>query len=77
MAPFINTISVQDLGSNFMLDTKRKKRKGCNDQLDKCDLLEMLQYNCIAEENRVVCRPVERFFRRSALHFELRDIMTN
>lgn len=51
-----------------------RRRKGGDVELQKCELLEMLQYNCVVEgrteserhrrEARVVCRPVERWFRR-------------
>lgn len=55
-------------------DTQVIRRKD-KIELEKCELLEMLQYECgiarsrdgsgrIESRARIVCRPVERFFRR-------------
>lgn len=64
MAPFLSTIPVVDLVSYAQLNTHLKKRKGFDGHLEKCELQEMLQYVCEVEGERVVCRPVERIFRR-------------
>ncbi|KAL2218363.1 hypothetical protein M432DRAFT_612713 [Thermoascus aurantiacus ATCC 26904] len=51
---------------------KEKRRKGGPIDLDKCALLEMLQYSCnpphegVPEPGVVRCRPVVRLFRRCA-----------
>ncbi|RKF62812.1 hypothetical protein OnM2_030003 [Erysiphe neolycopersici] len=64
MAPFLSTIPVLDLVSHAQLNTHAKKRKQYDGLLEKCELQEMLQYMCEVEGERVVCRPVERIFRR-------------
>lgn len=64
MAPFISTIPVSDLALNAQLRTNERKHSGYGGNFDKCELLEMLQYTCEVEGDKVVCRPVERLFRR-------------
>jgi len=69
MAPPVATFPASDLPSISQTNLQGKKRKGFNGDLKKCELLEMLQYNCGIEEpvrrNSVVrCWPVEKLFRR-------------
>ncbi|KAI1002784.1 hypothetical protein K3495_g5422 [Podosphaera aphanis] len=64
MAPFITTFPVDDLHVHIKKNEKGKLRKGFHGQLEKGELLEMLQYECAVKGEKVICQPVERFFRR-------------
>ncbi|RKF74283.1 hypothetical protein GcM1_240080 [Golovinomyces cichoracearum] len=64
MAPFLKTIPARDLALHAKLNTIEKSCVGYNGQLEKGEELEMLQYICEVQGEKVVCRPVERFFRR-------------
>ncbi|TGO22223.1 hypothetical protein BPAE_0177g00170 [Botrytis paeoniae] len=53
------------------LTSKSQHRKGFDGNLKNCELLELWQYNCDLQKDRdgkvgenIVCRPVERLFRR-------------
>jgi hypothetical protein len=79
MSPPVEGWSASELPRRIQADVHGRRRKGGDGkggdvELEKCELLEMLQYNCVVEgrteaerynrDARVVCRPVERWFRR-------------
>jgi len=74
MPPPVERWPASELPLRIQATLDGRRRKGGNVELEKCELLEMLQYNCVVEgkseskrysrEARVVCRPVERWFRR-------------
>ncbi|KAF7883455.1 uncharacterized protein EAF02_005375 [Botrytis sinoallii] len=60
------------------LTSKSQHRKGFDGNLKNCELLELWQYNCDLQKDRdgklgenIVCRPVERLFRRCKIEREL------
>jgi len=67
MAPPVESWPAHELPERVQVTKEGRRRK---DQIDlhKCELLEMVQYECLVEDVRknaqVVCRPVERLFRR-------------
>lgn len=69
MSPPVETFSATELPDRVQVNTQGRRRKGGNIELQKCELLEMLQYECEVEnaarkDSQVICRPVERLFRR-------------
>ncbi|CAD6499535.1 BgTH12-03646 [Blumeria graminis f. sp. triticale] len=64
MAPFMMSFAARDLASQVGSECTRKKIRGTAVQLDQGERLELLQYECTADGKTVVCRPVERFYRR-------------
>jgi hypothetical protein len=72
MAPSIEPFPASELPKRVQMTMKGRQRKDKID-LEACELLEMLQYECAVEDGgrtrdaRVVCRPVERLFRRWVL----------
>jgi len=69
MAPPVESWSAHELTDRVQVTKEGRRRKDRID-LNKCKLLEMLQYECLVEDGgrranaRVICRPVERLFRR-------------
>jgi hypothetical protein len=69
MAPPIEIWSASELPDRVQVTMKGRLRKD-QIELQDCELLEMLQYECTVQDGRrdreaaVVCRPVERLFRR-------------
>ncbi|KAL4809902.1 hypothetical protein BDV18DRAFT_129840 [Aspergillus unguis] len=75
MAPLVPVFSPEKLPDHVNIVTRNfqeKRRKGGAVELEKCKLLEMVQYSCnppqngIPEPGVVVCKPVVRLFRRCA-----------
>ncbi|KAL2814169.1 hypothetical protein BJX63DRAFT_205215 [Aspergillus granulosus] len=76
MAPLVPFFSAEALPDHVNTVTKNfqevKRRKGGQIELEKCKLLEMVQYSCnppqdgIPQPGVVVCKPVVRLFRRCA-----------
>lgn len=73
MAPLVPVFSAEKLPEHVNIVTKNfreKRRKGGAVELEKCKLLEMVQYSCnppqdgIPKPGVVVCKPVVRLFRR-------------
>ncbi|KAL4784773.1 hypothetical protein BJX76DRAFT_356758 [Aspergillus varians] len=75
MAPLVPVFSAEKLPDHVNIVTRNfqeKRRKGGTVELEKCKLLEMVQYSCnppqdgIPKPGVVVCKPVVRLFRRCA-----------
>lgn len=73
MAPLVPVFSATDLPDRVQIvhsAFKEKRRKGEPIDLEKCALLEMVQYSCnppsegIQPPGVVKCKPVVRLFRR-------------
>ncbi|KAH8687751.1 hypothetical protein BGZ60DRAFT_15485 [Tricladium varicosporioides] len=69
MAPPLEIFPAKDLPYRAQANVYGTKRKGFDGDLKKCELMEMLQYDCQVEEPKrrdgvVRCWPVERWFRR-------------
>lgn len=68
MAPPVEAFPAQELAARVQYDARGKYRKG-GIELERCKLLEMVQYACEVENRndprgRVMCRPLVRLFRR-------------
>ncbi|KAK8175647.1 hypothetical protein IWX90DRAFT_424789 [Phyllosticta citrichinensis] len=67
MAPPIEHFPPEELEARAQFDAKGRYRKGGVD-LEKCKLMEMLQYDCWVERRVsqpfVKCRPLVRMFRK-------------
>jgi Mitochondrial export protein Som1 len=68
MAPPVESWSARELPDRVQVTAEGRRRKDWI-ELEKCELLQMVQYECsVLHEGRpgapVVCRPVERLFRR-------------
>jgi len=68
MAPPVESWSASELPDRVQVTADGRRRKD-RIELGKCALLQMVQYECFVLEERkpgapVVCRPVERLFRR-------------
>lgn len=75
MAPLVPIFSAEALPDHVSIVRKNfqeRRRKGGPVELEKCKLLEMVQYSCnppqdgIPAPGVVVCKPVVRLFRRCA-----------
>ncbi|GJP93158.1 hypothetical protein CBS115989_6696 [Aspergillus niger] len=75
MAPLVPVFSAEALPEHVNIVTKNfqeKRRKGGPVELEKCKLLEMVQYSCnppqegIPKPGVVNCKPIVRLFRRCA-----------
>jgi len=69
MAPPVESWSTAELEGRIHVNRDGKKRKGFDGKLGACELLGMLQYECLVDEphtrdSLVRCWPVERLFRR-------------
>jgi Mitochondrial export protein Som1 len=73
MAPLVPVFHTPDLPSRIQIEHrafKEKRRKGGPLDLDKCDLMELVQYSCnppeagIQAPGVVKCVPIVRLFRR-------------
>jgi hypothetical protein len=70
MPPPLETWPASQLDYRSQVSMKDTKRKGFDGDLKACKLLELLQYECgitegpVTKESRIICWPVERFFRR-------------
>ncbi|KAA8564926.1 hypothetical protein MFRU_008g02240 [Monilinia fructicola] len=72
MTPPLLPFSPLNLPSEAALSANSTYRKGFDGNLKNCELLELFQYNCDLQKNksgrigdeRIVCQPVERLFRR-------------
>ncbi|TQS36892.1 hypothetical protein Golomagni_02649 [Golovinomyces magnicellulatus] len=74
MAPFLKTIPARDLAVHARLNTKMKGRAGYNGHLEKGEKLEMVQYICEVQGEKVICQPIERFFRRFGIFTVKTDV---
>jgi hypothetical protein len=68
MAPPVESWSARELADRVQVTAEGRRRKD-RIELEKCDLLQMVQYECsVLDGGRpgapVMCRPVERLFRR-------------
>jgi hypothetical protein len=69
MAPPVESWSARELPDHVQVTVEGRRRKDLI-ELEKCELVRMVQYECfVVDEGRrpgapVVCRPVERLFRR-------------
>ncbi|KAB8073123.1 hypothetical protein BDV29DRAFT_157924 [Aspergillus leporis] len=75
MAPLVPIFSADSLPDHVSIvrrNFQERRRKGGPVELEKCKLLEMVQYSCnppqdgIPPPGVVVCKPVVRLFRRCA-----------
>ncbi|PYH76194.1 hypothetical protein BO82DRAFT_359379 [Aspergillus uvarum CBS 121591] len=75
MAPLVPVFHAETLPEHVNISTKNfqeKRRKGGPVDLEKCQLLEMVQFSCnppqggIPKPGVIVCQPVVRLFRRCA-----------
>lgn len=74
MAPLVPVFSSESLPDHVNTVRRNfheeKRRKGTPVDLEKCKLLEMVQYSCnppqdgIPKPGTIVCKPVVRLFRR-------------
>jgi hypothetical protein len=69
MTPPIEAWSPKELEDRIRGNTKGEYRKDFDGDLKKCELLELLQYDCKVEnpdsrDSLVRCWPIERLFRR-------------
>jgi len=69
MTPPVESWPAHELESRILGNVKNRRRRGFDGDLKKCELLELLQYNCKVDdpekrESLVRCWPVERLFRR-------------
>lgn len=70
MAPPVDVFPASELAERVQLTAQHRRRKPPVD-LKKCELLEMIQYDCRVDEGpgsggrgKVLCTPIERLFRR-------------
>jgi hypothetical protein len=69
MTPPVESWEVRELQERVLGNGKGRRRKGFGGDLRKCELVELLQYNCevekpVTRESRTRCWPIERLFRR-------------
>jgi hypothetical protein len=69
MAPPLESWPASELPDRTRGNAKGDFRKGFDGDMKKCELLEMLQFECGIEKpgvklSPVRCRPMERLFRR-------------
>lgn len=72
MTPPCRSFPASQLPVQIQVDVDSKKRKACEGKsvdLNACELLSMMQYNCKVEHpeqpnSPVRCYPVQRWFRR-------------
>ena len=69
MAPLIESFPPSQLEWRVQQLPNGKRRKGEDIDLEKCELLEMVQYSCVVAEKdggqaRVKCYSIERLFRK-------------
>lgn len=76
MAPLVPVFSAESLPdhvSTVRKNFQERRRKGGPVELEKCKLMEMVQYSCnppsegIPKPGVVICKPVVRLFRRYVL----------
>lgn len=68
MSPPIELFSASQLPDRVQVTTRNRRRKKLVD-LQKCDLMEMVQYSCDVEKDKggasiIKCEPLVRLFRR-------------
>jgi hypothetical protein len=68
MAPPVEAWSARELPDRVQVTAEGRRRKD-RIELKKCELFQMVQYECFVREEekpeaRVFCQPVERLFRR-------------
>ena len=68
MAPPTEAFPASELPYRIQATVQGKRRKGGDIDLRKCDLQEMVQYNCKVDEQQpsapVKCYPIVRLFRK-------------
>lgn len=81
MAPPVASFEAQDLDKYLQILPNGQRRKPQAD-LQKCELKEMLQYNCdlggprSSATSRIVCEAVLRLFRRQARYYGYTTALT-
>lgn len=72
MAPPIEAFPVSELEDRVNIQSNGRRRKGGDIDLRKCELLELLQYECRLKGSKkdrqsvIQCAPVIKLFRRCA-----------
>ena len=71
MTPPVEVFPALELPSRVQVTTKGKRRKG-NVDLEKCELLQIMQYACNIQDTTVrdspiICEPIQRLFRKYGL----------
>jgi hypothetical protein len=71
MTPPVEVFPAFELPSRVQVTTKGKRRKD-NIDLEKCELLQIMQYECNIQDTKVrdspiICEPIQRLFRRYGL----------
>ena len=70
MAPPVEEFPVSELENRVNVQSNGRRRKGGDIDLRKCELLELVQYECGLEgdekdrDSVIVCAPVVKLFRR-------------
>ena len=70
MAPPVEAFPVSELEDRINVQLNGRRRKGGDIDLRKCELLELVQYECVpkrTEKERrsiIQCEPVVKLFRR-------------
>ena len=69
MAPPMEAFPVSELEDRINVQTNGRRRKGGDIDLRKCELLELVQYECGLKERQnrqsiIQCAPVVKLFRR-------------
>ena len=70
MAPPVEAFPVSELENRINIQLNGRRRKGGDIDLRKCDLLELVQYECdlkaMEKDGRSIiqCEPVVKLFRR-------------
>ncbi|KAL8668621.1 MAG: hypothetical protein Q9168_006762 [Polycauliona sp. 1 TL-2023] len=69
MAPPIETFPASQLPYRVQVAANGKRRKGKEIKLNECELMEMVQYSCWLEGEKmdnITCKPIVKLFRRCA-----------
>jgi hypothetical protein len=76
MGPPVSFFPAGELPERIQTTVRDRRRKD-NVELEKCKLMEMLQYECVVEnegrtaDSRILCQPIQRLFRRYVFHCSL------
>lgn len=72
MAPPVEEFPVSELGHRINVQSNGRRRKGGDIDLRKCELLELVQYECGLKGSKkdrdsvIECAPVVKLFRKCA-----------
>ena len=70
MAPPVEAFPASELAERINVLPNGRRRKGGDIDLDRCELLELVQYSCHlksrpqAQQSVIQCEPVVKLFRR-------------